>query len=176
MKTHWLKSPNKNYLGHWDIPNGDDVVLTIKGASYEEVKNPITREKSSCRVIRFDENHEWVKPFICNQTNAMMIIKTTGCKFMEDTIGKKIKLGVSKTKVKGDEIDCIRVKRASQDDLNSDKINDKQINELLLWLKKANKTENEFCKAVGIKEVSQVEKNNFNPYLKRLKEISDGNN
>ena len=40
MKTHWLQSPNKNYLGHWDLPEGKDLILTIESAQWEEVKNP----------------------------------------------------------------------------------------------------------------------------------------
>ena len=38
IKTHWLYSPNKNYLGHQDLPNGEDVVLTIASANWETVK------------------------------------------------------------------------------------------------------------------------------------------
>jgi len=38
--THWLQNPNKNYLGHWDLPNGQDFVLTIASAQWEIVKDP----------------------------------------------------------------------------------------------------------------------------------------
>ncbi len=54
-KTHWLQSPNKNYLGHWDLPNSKDVVLTIKSANWESVKNPLTNTTTDKRVIRFED-------------------------------------------------------------------------------------------------------------------------
>ena len=109
-KTHWLQNPNKNYLGHWDLPNGQDIVLTIKSAQWEEVKNPIINTSEAKRVIRFIENFKWLKPFICNEINAQTICKSTNEKFMEDCAGRRIKIGISQTKVKREEIDCLRVK------------------------------------------------------------------
>lgn len=118
-KTHWLQSPNKNYLGHWDLPNGEDFVLTIESAKWEEVKNPITNKSEAKRVVRFQEK---VKPFICNQTNAQSIIKSTGIKFMDDSKGQKIQLyiGVHKDRILKEDVDCIRIRRVkvvSNDDL-----------------------------------------------------------
>ena len=46
-KTHWLQNPNKNYLGHWDLPNGKDLVLTIKSAAWEEVENPRKKQRNN---------------------------------------------------------------------------------------------------------------------------------
>ena len=108
-KTHWLQSPNKNYLGHWDLPNGDDLVLTIKSAKWEKVKNPVVNTEEAKRVVRFEED---VKPFICNQTNAQTILKVTGTKFMEDSAGKQIQLFVDNIvdKRTKDDIDCIRIR------------------------------------------------------------------
>lgn len=108
-KTHWLQSPNKNYLGHWDLPETNDLVLTIKSAQWEEVKNPITNKTEAKRVIRFEEN---VKPLICNQTNAQAIINSTKIKYMEDSQGCKIQLYIGqhldrRTK---ENVDCIRVR------------------------------------------------------------------
>jgi len=107
-KTHWLANPNKNYLGHWDLPDGKDIILTIKSAQWESVENPVTKTKSDKRVVRWVEPD--IKPFICNQTNADAIVKSTGVKYMEDSAGKKIQLGVSTIKVKGEETDAIRVR------------------------------------------------------------------
>ncbi len=95
--THWLHNPNKLYLGHQDLPNGEDVVLTILSAKSEEVKNPILNTTENKRVIRFIEQNNWVKPFICNETNAAMLLKVTGEKYMEKCKGKKIKIGISQT-------------------------------------------------------------------------------
>jgi hypothetical protein len=112
-KTHWLKSPNKNYLGHWDLPDGQDLVLTIESAQWEEVENPTLKPADKIqkkRVIRFKEKD--VKPLICNETNAASILSSTGVKFMEDTKNVKIALYVAtimdrRTK---SPIDCIRIR------------------------------------------------------------------
>lgn len=108
-KTHWLQSPNKNYLGHWDLPESEDLVLTIESAQWEEVKNPIINQSEAKRVIRFKED---VKPLICNQTNAQSIVNSTGVKFMEDSQGCQIALYISQIKDRKtkDMIDCIRIR------------------------------------------------------------------
>lgn len=113
QKTHWLQSPNKNYLGHWDLPNGDDFTLTIQSAAWEEVKNPITNKSEAKRVIRFMEK---VKPLICNQTNAQAIIKATGVSFMEDAKGCRIKLyvGTHNDRRTKENVDCIRIRHNKQ--------------------------------------------------------------
>lgn len=109
MKTHWLQSPNKNYLGHWDLPENQDLIVTIESAKWEEVKNPIINKSEAKRVIRFKED---VKPFICNQGNAQSIIKSTGVKYMEDSQGQKIQLYVGShfDRINKENIDCIRIR------------------------------------------------------------------
>jgi hypothetical protein len=108
-KTHWLQSPNKNYLGHWDLPEGKDLVLTIKSAQWEKVKNPLLGTEEAKRVIRFVEK---AKPLICNQTNANSILKSTGIKYMEDSEGQKIALYVDTIRDRRtkEDIDCVRVR------------------------------------------------------------------
>lgn len=108
-KTHWLQSPNKNYLGHWDLPAENDLILTIMSAQWEEVRNPITNKTEAKRVVRFKEKF---KPLICNQTNAQAIINSTKIKYMEDSKDCKIQLYVGqhmdrRTK---ENVDCIRVR------------------------------------------------------------------
>ena len=76
-KTHWLQNVNKNYLGHFDLPGGNDVILTIDKAGWQAVKNPKTGVVAEKRIITFKENHKWLKPFICNETNAKVIFKMT---------------------------------------------------------------------------------------------------
>lgn len=107
-KTHWLHNPNKNYLWHQDLPNGDDLIVTIKSAQWEVVENPKLHTKEEKRVVRFEE--DGVKPFICNETNAATIVKVTWCKFMEETSGKQIVFFVSQTKVKWQTVDCLRIR------------------------------------------------------------------
>lgn len=87
-KTHWLKNPNKNYLGHWDLPN-NDLILTIKSAGWEDVKDPTRNTTELKRVVHFDGN---IKPLICNETNAQAIYKSTGIRYLEDSNGARIAL------------------------------------------------------------------------------------
>lgn len=106
-KTHWLQNPNKNYLGHQDLPGGEDMVVTIKSAQWEIVENPKLHTKEEKRVVRFVED---IKPFICNETNAASIMKVTGCRFMEETHDKQIVFFVSSAKVKWQTVDCLRIR------------------------------------------------------------------
>lgn len=112
MKTHWLKNPNKNYLGHWDIPETGELVLTIKSAAWETVKDPTTGKTQQKRVVHFKEKY---KPLICNQTNAKSIVISTGCSFIEDSIGKNIKLYIAKVFDRKNkiEVDAVRIKEES---------------------------------------------------------------
>lgn len=131
MKTHWLQSPNKNYLGHWDLPENKDLILTIDTAKWEEVKNPIINKSEAKRVVRFKE--KGVKPFICNAGNAQSILTSTGVKYMEDSQGSVIRLyiGVHFDTRNKENIDCIRIR--------SDKVEPKP---------KIKKGDNNFKKAV----------------------------
>lgn len=108
IKTHWLKNPNKNYLGHWDLPD-KDLILTIKSAAWEEVEDPTNGKKELKRVVRFIEPF---KPLICNQTNAISIYKSTCIRNLEDSKGAQIKLYVGsevdrKNKI---EVECVRIR------------------------------------------------------------------
>lgn len=109
-KTHWLQSPNKNYLGHWDLPESGEITLTIESAKWEAVENPVLRQTEEKRVVRFLED---IKPMICNQTNAESIVKSTGVKFMEDSTGCKITLFIETIvdKRSKEDMECIRVKK-----------------------------------------------------------------
>lgn len=114
MKTHWLQSANKNYLGYWDLPENQDLILTIKSAKWEEVENPVLKKNDpkkfeSHKVIRWEEDF---KPLICNQINSQSIIKSTGIKYMEDSVGQKIQLfiGVHFDRMNKENIDCVRIR------------------------------------------------------------------
>lgn len=175
-KTHWLQNPNKNYLGHWDLPNGDPVVLTIKSAKWEEVKNPITRTSEAKRVVRFEESFSWIKPFICNEINSQAICKSTGQKFMEDAIGYKVKLHVGSTKVKGEEIDCIRVvKNVKQEDLQTnDTIGSEGGIEIEKLLKGSGKSVEDICKVYKINSIIDLPIHKFEGTKKRIIELGGG--
>lgn len=173
-KTHWLQNPNKNYLGHWDLPNGNPLVLTIKSAQWEEVKNPIINVSEAKRVIRFEE--AGIKPFICNETNAQSILCVTGHSYMEDSVGMKIKLYLSQVKVMGELVDCLRVKAVGKEDLVVKYISDIERDSILDLLESAQKDVLEFCDIMKIKDISELPANKYEKVCTRLQEIIDGNN
>jgi len=89
--VHILWNPNKNYLGHWDITSGEDLILTIKEITWMEVENPATGDAKSKRVVHFVED---VKPLICNEENANAIFKVCGTELIKDYAGKNFKIAL----------------------------------------------------------------------------------
>jgi hypothetical protein len=143
-KIHWKMSPNTNYLGHQDLIDGKDVILEIARAGYEFVENPkitikdengkskpTVEEKRVIHFVETPKNKLWLKPWICNETNAEMIMKATNTKFMKDSIGKKIQIGISTVKVKSEQVDCLRVREVYSTELEAKNyISNEQINDL----------------------------------------------
>jgi hypothetical protein len=106
-KTAITWNPDKNYLGNWDIPEDEDLILTIQSAKWEEVKNPQAKSKEVKRVVTFKEDF---KPMICNETNAKSIEKVSGKKYLEDLEGIKISLFSAKVKAFGEIHDALRIR------------------------------------------------------------------
>jgi len=121
-KTHWLKNPNKNYFGNWDIPESGELTLTIKSGGWETVKDPTTGKTQQKRVVHFNGNY---KPLICNQTNAKSIVNSTGCRFIEDTIGKQITLFSTKVFDRKNkiEVDAVRIRNEKVKEVVKIKVN-----------------------------------------------------
>ena len=105
--TNWKKLMNKNYLGSWDVENGKDLILTIRGARQEKVKNPQGKEEE-CLVVDFVESE--YKPMIINSTNGTNIEKATGTPYIEQWSGHKISLFTAKVSAFGDIVDAIRIR------------------------------------------------------------------
>jgi hypothetical protein len=169
QKTHWLQNPNKNYLGHQDLPNGENVVLTIKTAQWESVKNPRTNQSDDKRVIRFKENYKWLKPFIVNETNAALILKSTDERFMEDCIDKRIKLTIAEINVIGETVSCLRVVNIPQDQLEDKKITTKQIEAIQALLDKSGSvTIEKLCAAYKVDSLAEISELKYNRVVDRL--------
>ena len=97
--THWQKTRDTNYLGSWDIMDGDhysDIVLTIASVGTEKVLDPSTNRQEEKTVMHFSE--KTYKPMILNTTNKKAIQSATGTPFIERWVGHKIKIGVEKVK------------------------------------------------------------------------------
>ena len=107
--VHILWNPNKNYIGHWDIPGSDDLILTIEKIVWEDVENPTTGSKEGKRVVHFIED---VKPMICNEENANAIFKSCGVEKVKDYNGQGFKVALFKLPGKwfGEEREAVRVR------------------------------------------------------------------
>ena len=105
-KTHWRKVHNPNYLGAYSLDQGKDLILTIKKAGVEKVKNE--RGSEECTVISFVENQ---KPMIINVTNARIIQKIYKTPYIEEWAGKKIQLYIDDSiKCKGEIVEGLRIR------------------------------------------------------------------
>lgn len=89
----WKKvtKAESKYLGEWDIPIGEELVVTIADAVQEEVSIPARNITKQSLVITFAETP---KKFVCNATNAKNIERATGSRILAEWVGKKIQLYV----------------------------------------------------------------------------------
>ena len=78
---------DKPYLGHWDIPGEQDLVLTIDHMEKQEIKSQRGTEKKT--VIIFKDHP---KPLILNVTNRKSIAKALESPNYEDWEGRRIAL------------------------------------------------------------------------------------
>ena len=92
--SEWLsgdyrRDNDKTYLGHWDLPDDEDLIVTIAGVKKEPIRNASgsTEEK---QVLYFEED---VKPLIMNKKKVPgAISKALGTPKRELWRGKKIAL------------------------------------------------------------------------------------
>lgn len=90
------------------MPEGQDIIVKIAKAGMEEVKNPTKRgDAQKKKVLRFEGDY---KPFIVNMVNSAMVKKITGKRYVEDTVGCMIQLYVATEKIKGEQMDCLRIR------------------------------------------------------------------
>ena len=109
-KTHILANDDKKYLGAWDLPEKDDLVLTIDSIRWEDVKNPKKNDAvEKKRVMRFKEKK--YKPMIVNELNSSSIISSTKVSYMEDMGGLQISLYKIWGKWFGKEQEAIRIRK-----------------------------------------------------------------
>ena len=101
----YRKYMDKNYLGSWDIPEGEDLILTISNAEQDDVKNERGSERKL--TIHFAEDY---KPLIMNATNCDRITKAYGSPKVEDWVGKRIALTTEKVPAFGSVKDAVRIR------------------------------------------------------------------
>lgn len=107
MPTDFRSLYDREYIGHFDLPEGADMDLTIKKVAGGEL-TAIGGRKSKKPIVHFMED---VKPLICNKTNGKTIANLYG-NMVEGWTGKRITLCVSTTRSPdgGGDVQCIRVR------------------------------------------------------------------
>jgi hypothetical protein len=101
----YRKFMDKNYLGSWDVPDGEDLILTISSVEQNEVQNQQGREIKL--TLHFVEDY---KPLIMNATNCDRINSAYGSPKVEDWVGKRIALTTEKVPAFGSVKDAVRIR------------------------------------------------------------------
>lgn len=105
LQGDYRKFMDKNYLGAWDVPEGEDLILTIDHAEQNEVQNK--QGKDMKLTIHFKEDK---KPMILNKTNSDSISKAVGSKRVEKWKGQRISIYVANVSAFGGTTDALRVR------------------------------------------------------------------
>jgi len=103
-KTHWKQLMNPDYLGAYALPEGTDITVTINRVQREEVTGE-GGKKEMCTVAHICNN----KPMILNVTNQKSIAKMYG-PYIEDWAEQQITLCVAQTKLRGEMVECLRIR------------------------------------------------------------------
>ena len=101
----YRKFMDKNFLGSWDIPDDDDLILTIASVEQNEVQNQQGKEIKL--TLHFVEDY---KPLIMNATNCDRINSAYGSPKVEDWVGKRIALTTEKVPAFGSVKDAVRIR------------------------------------------------------------------
>lgn len=107
MGTDYRSLFDRDFIGHFDLPEGQDLDLTIAEVKGGEL-TAIGGRKSKKPIVRFLEP---VKPLIANKTNSKTIAALYG-NMVEGWAGKRITLFVSTTRSPdgGADVPCIRIR------------------------------------------------------------------
>lgn len=106
-KTHWKKEFNYDFLGSYSLPDGKDVILTIKSTKRETVTGT-NGKKEECFTCYFIEAD---KPMILNRTNCKTITNLAGSPYIEDWVGLRIQLGIDNVNAFGETVEALRVRK-----------------------------------------------------------------
>lgn len=105
-QTHWKKEFNYDFMGSYSLPDGKDVVMTIKKTKKEKVTGQ-NGKKEDCFVVYF---HESDKPMILNRTNCKTLEKILKSPFIESWPGHKIQLGIDTVSAFGESVEALRIR------------------------------------------------------------------
>lgn len=105
LKGDYRRFMDKNYLGAWDVPDGEDLILTIDHAARDDVKNERGSERKL--TIHFVEDY---KPMILNATNSKALSEAVGSTKVEDWSGKRVAIYTTKVTAFGGTTDALRIR------------------------------------------------------------------
>lgn len=105
VKGNYKSFMDKNWLGEWDLPTDDDLVVTIDYVDREEVQND--RGSETKLTIHFKGGY---KPMICNNTNGEAISTALQTPMVEEWGGRKIQLYRESVRAFGKTTMAIRVR------------------------------------------------------------------
>ena len=106
LKGDFRKFMDKTYLGSWDVPDDEDLILTIDHVEQNDVKNERGSERKL--VIHFAESG--YKPMILNTTNAKAIGKVCGSNKVENWEGLRVAIHTEKVTAFGGTTDALRIR------------------------------------------------------------------
>ena len=104
--THWKTQFNYDYLGAYSLPDGKDIILTIRETKKEQVVGT-SGKKEECFVAYFFEN---VKPMILNRTNCKTMTKIFKTQNFEEWVNKQIQIGSVMVDAFGEKVDSLRIR------------------------------------------------------------------
>ena len=103
---HWKKEFPSDYFGHQHMPSDkSDMVVAIKEVGSESVRSSHGTETKLVAHITADPE-KW----ILNKTNAKTIAKVLETDYLDEWVGKKIQLYVTKTSSPEGLVDAVRVR------------------------------------------------------------------
>lgn len=100
------KYMDKNYLGSWDVPDDEDLILTIDHVEQNDVKN----ERGSERKLTLYFVERGYKPMILNTTNAKAIGAVCGSNKVEKWENLRIAIHTEKVTAFGGTTDALRIR------------------------------------------------------------------
>lgn len=154
-KTHYKKLQNPDYIGAYSLDEGKDMTVTILSVSREFVTGD-KGKKDECIVAKLKGQ----KPMILNATNCKTISQMYG-PYIEDWSGKSITLFASTTSLKGETVECLRIRLTTP--INLDDLKE------LFELKKGVLTDQETVRAKQIIETNET--NSFQKLYNKLKSL-----
>ena len=84
----YQKTLDKTYLGHWDVPEDGDLIVTIDHFEKNEIKSGPSAAAEKKHICYFRD----AKPMVVNKTNLKLLAKATGSDKFEDWEGKTVAL------------------------------------------------------------------------------------